>query len=125
MNSKVETQGSSLDPVKMLVAVLLLSGAVVAFYWFADQSLLLRVIGLLVATGVSLAIASQTSVGRKVLGVMQDSRSEVRKVVWPSRAETVQTTLAVFLMVIVVGIMLWLMDMFLGWAVRWLTSFGG
>jgi preprotein translocase subunit SecE len=87
--------------------------------------LLLRVLGLLAAVGMALAVGLQTMRGRVLAGFVGDARNEVRKVVWPTRAETVQTSLAVFAVVIVAGIMLWLLDMFLLWAVRMLTGQGG
>lgn len=114
-----------MDTAKLTVAIALLLGAVLAFYWFAEHSLLLRVLGLLATLGVALFIAATTAVGARTIGFMTDARTEVRKVVWPTRQETVQTTLIVFAVVIVVGIMLWLFDMLLLWAVRLLTGQGG
>ena len=125
MNPKVETEGSSLDTAKLTAAIVLLVGAVVAFYWFAEHSLLLRVLGLLVVAGAALFIGSQTLMGGQVLGFLSDARTEVRKVVWPTRQETIQTALIVFGVVIFMGIVLWLLDMLLLWAVRLLTGQGG
>ena len=120
-----EAQASSLDTVKLSAAVALLVGAVFAFYWFSDQSLLIRVLALLAVTAVSLAIASQTVVGRSVWGFLGGTRNEVRKVVWPTRAETTQTVMAVLFVVVLMGVILWLLDMFLLWAIRLLTGQGG
>lgn len=125
MNSKVETEGSGLDTAKLAAAVTLLMAAVVAFYYFADHSLLLRVLGLLAAAAVALFIVAQTAVGARALGFLGDAQTEVRKVVWPTRQETVQTALIVFAVVIFMGILLWLLDMLLLWAVRLLTGQGG
>jgi preprotein translocase subunit SecE len=125
MNSKVETEGSGLDTAKLVVAVALMVAALFAFYWYADQSLLLRVLGMFVAAGLALFIVSQTRVGGRALGFVSDARTEVRKVVWPTRQETVQTSLVVFGVVIFMGIVLWLLDMLLLWAVRLLTGQGG
>jgi preprotein translocase subunit SecE len=125
MNAKLEAQGSKMDTLKLAVVVVLLLAGVAGFYYFADQMLLLRVLGLLAMVGVALAVGLQTEKGRVLAGFVGDARNEVRKVVWPTRAETVQTSLAVFAVVIVVGIMLWLFDMFLLWAVRFLTGQGG
>ena len=125
MNSKVETQGSGLDTAKLAAAVVLLAAAVVAFYFFSDHSLLLRVLGLLVAAGVALFIIAQTVLGGRMIGFIGDARTEVRKVVWPTRQETIQTALIVFAVVIFMGIVLWLLDMLLLWAVRLLTGQGG
>ena len=114
-----------MDSVKLGVAVFLLAGAVVGFYYFAGASVLLRVIGLLVMVGISVAIALQTDVGRRSVGMLQDARAEVRKVVWPSRAETMQTTLAVIVMVLIMAVLLWIMDMFLGWGIQFVSGIGG
>jgi preprotein translocase subunit SecE len=66
-----------------------------------------------------------TELGRTVWGFALESRQEVRKVVWPTREETMRTTLLVFAMVFIVGLILWLLDMFLFWGVRFLTGQGG
>jgi len=121
MSSKSDTH-SHLDTLKLLAAAVILTAAVFAFYYFADQSLLARVVGLLAATGVAIYIAINTTIGATLLGFIHDSRGELRKVVWPTRAETLQTSLAVVVMVIVMGIFLWLLDMLLFWIVRSLTG---
>ncbi len=120
-----ETQASSLDTFKLAVALVLLGAAVFAFYWYEDQSLLMRVLGLLGVAAVSILIASQTALGRSTWTFIGSTRTEVRKVVWPTRAETTQTALAVLFVVVLMGIMLWLLDMFLLWAIRLLTGQGG
>jgi preprotein translocase subunit SecE len=124
MNAKVETKGNRFDSLKLGTAVLLLAVAVVAFYRFDEQLLVLRVLGLLAVAGISIFIAAQSSAGKNIIGFIIGARTEVRKVVWPTRAETTQTTLAVMLMVILVGIFLWLLDMVLLWAIQLLTGQG-
>ena len=126
MSSKAESQISSkLDVAKLWLAGLVAAAGVVAFYYFGDRSLLLRVVGLLVVAAVAVAIVLMTAKGQDVWRFMQDARGELRKVDWPTRTETVQTSLAVFAMVAVLGVVLWLMDMFLFWAVRLVTGQGG
>lgn len=120
-----ETQASGLDTVKLTVALALLGGAVLAFYWYADQSLLMRVLGLMGVAVVLVLIASQTTLGRSTWAFIGNTRTEVRKVVWPTRAETTQTALAVLFVVLLMGVVLWLLDMFLLWAIRLLTGQGG
>ncbi len=126
MNSKVSTQEASntLDTVKLALALAVMTATIVAFYWYEEQPLVLRIIGILVGAGISIGIALQTALGRRWLGAIQDSRAEVRKVVWPTRKETFQATLAVVLMVMIVGVALWLLDMALLNAVRFLTNQG-
>ncbi len=75
--------------------------------------------------GAAAAIAFQTERGRLLWQFVADSRMEVRKVVWPSRQETLQTTLVVVVMVLIVGIVLWLFDMILMSILRFLTGQGG
>jgi preprotein translocase subunit SecE len=124
MNAKVETESTRFDSLKLGVAVLLLTVAVVAFYRFDEQLLVLRVLGLLAVAGIAVFIAAQSSAGKNIIGFISGARTEVRKVVWPTRAETMQTTMAVMLMVILVGIFLWLLDMVLLWAIQILTGQG-
>jgi len=125
MNAKVEVEGSSgLDTVKLLAAVLLLAVGIVGFYYFEDESVLYRVLGLLAIGGISVAIALQSNPGRRTWLFAVDARTEVRKVVWPTRQETWQTTLVVFAMVLLMSLILWLVDMGLMEAVRALTGQG-
>ena len=125
MNAKVETESGRLDSLKLGVAVALLAGGIIAFYYFEGQLLVLRVLGLLAVAGISVLVAAQSNTGKTIIGFIKGAQTEVRKVVWPTRAETVQTTLAVILMVFLVGIFLWLLDMFLLWAIQVLTGQGG
>ena len=113
MNVKAEVESSGMDTVKLLLAVLLLIGGIVLFYFLEEYSTLIRVLGLLAVSGVAIAVALQSVAGRRVWDFAVASRTEVRKVVWPSRQETIQTTLIVFGMVLLVGIVLWLFDMML------------
>jgi preprotein translocase subunit SecE len=121
-NSQVEASG--FDTVKLIVAVAIVVGAILGFYYLDAYSQLLRVIGLLVLVGVAAFIIYQTAVGRSIWSFATASKTEVRKVVWPSRQETVQTTLIVFAMVLVMGIVLWLFDMMLGAILKALTGTG-
>lgn len=125
MNSRVEIRGVSLDTIKLGAAVFLLIVGMISFYSFAGFSMLLRVIGLLAIGAIAAIIALQTEPGRLLWQFVIDSRMEVRKVVWPSRQETLQTTMVVIVMVLIVGIVLWLFDMVLMAILRFLTGQGG
>jgi preprotein translocase subunit SecE len=124
MNTKIETHGSRLDPAKLTAALIIITAAVGAFYYYADQPLLYRVLGIVVAGAVSITIALQTERGRRLIEFFQEALVEVRKVFWPSRQETVRTTLAVLAMVLVVALFLWLLDSLLGWIMRLVTGVG-
>ena len=126
MVAKAETEVTSkLDTLKLVVAVALLVAGIAQFYYFEAESLLYRVLGLLAFIAVAVGVVYTTRIGHTVWEFARDARTEVRKVVWPTRQETMQTTLMVVVMVILVGIMLWLMDMVLRWAVLVLTGQGG
>ena len=106
------------DLVKLVIAGLIVIAAVAGFYVFDDQSTPLRVVGLLALTGVAAWVGLQTEPGRKFWAFLQDAQFEVRKVVWPTRQETVQTTLLVMVVVIIIALILWGLDTVLGWAIR-------
>ena len=124
MNVKAEAGATRLDTVKLAAAALLLIAGIFAFYFFADYSALLRVLGLLVIGGVAAVIALQTQVGSQLWHFVGDARTEVRKVVWPTRQETLQTTFIVVVMVLILGIIMWLFDMVLMSILRLLTGQG-
>ena len=122
MVSKTEQPTSAIDSFKLMSAVLVLLAGVIGFYYFEEESQLLRVLGMLAVGVIAFLIAATSDVGRRSLGFVKDARVEVRKVVWPTRQETIQTTIAVLFMVVLVAIMLWLFDMFLGWGVSKLLA---
>ncbi|UOA09330.1 preprotein translocase subunit SecE [Methylobacter sp. S3L5C] len=131
MNTQAEPASSVADIVKQVFSVVLVVAGIAAFYYFsADHSsfkevrLLYRVLGLVGVMLVALSMLLTTVLGRNVWGFALESRQEVRKVVWPTREETIRTTLLVFAMVFIVGLILWLLDMFLFWGVRYLTGQG-
>ena len=112
-----ETTASRFDVVKWIVVFALLAVAVVGNSYFADQSLLYRVLGIVALAAVAGLIALQTAKGAAFWSLVKGSRTEIRKVVWPTRQETVQTTLIVILFVLLVALILWGLDSFLGWLV--------
>jgi len=114
-----------MDKLKFVIAALIIVAAIGGFYYYGDQSLLFRVLGLLLAIGISTAILLQTTAGQRAWEFIGEARTEVRKVVWPTRKETMQTTMVVMAMVVIVAILLWIFDMFLMWAVKLLTGQGG
>ena len=125
MNTQAEAPASVLDIVKQVFSVVFVVAGLSAFYYFSDISLLYRVLGLLAIVLIAMGMVLTTQIGRNVWGFILESKVEVRKVVWPSRDETTRTTLLVFAMVFIVGLILWILDMFLFWGVRLLTGQGG
>jgi preprotein translocase subunit SecE len=112
------------DKLKLLAAVLIFAIGVGGFYYFGDKPDYLRVAMVLVAAGIAVAVALQTTVGRAALEFAKGSRQEMRKVVWPERKEATQMTLVVFAMVVLVALFLWVIDWGLLKIVRALTGQG-
>jgi len=98
---------------------------VFGFYSLDDVSVLYRALGLVGIALASVALAYTTDKGRRAWVFAQDARTELRRVVWPTRVETMQTTLIVLLIVLLVGIFLWLLDMLLQWGFGAITGVGG
>ena len=113
-----------LDTVKLLLSIMLLVAGIAGFYYYEAEGLIYRVLGLLVFVLIALGTVYTTNLGQKIVGFGRESRAEVRKVVWPTRQETIQTTLMVLVAVIVLGIFLWFIDMMLVNAVQYLTGRG-
>ena len=132
MNTQAEPAVSVGDIVKQVFSIVFVVAGVAAFYYFStdhtyfkEVRLLYRVLGLVVIVLMALGMMLTTDLGRNVWSFVLESKQEVRKVVWPTREETMRTTLLVFAMVFIVGLILWLLDMFLFWGVRILTGQGG
>mgnify|MGYP000279791376 FL=1 len=87
------------------------------FYYYSDVRLFYRVLGMISVIILSGFIGYQSDFGKLVYSYVTDSKVELKKVTWPTKQETTQTTLGVIFVVIVVGILLWLFDMLLGWAI--------
>jgi preprotein translocase subunit SecE len=117
VNPKVTSEVSKFDGLKWLVVVLLVAAGVIGNSYYADQSLLYRVVALLVVALVAGFIALQTAKGKGFFTLCKESKNEIRKVVWPTRQETLQTTAMVVVAVLVIGLFLWGLDSLLGWVV--------
>jgi preprotein translocase subunit SecE len=113
---------NKLDTFKLLLAIAVLITGIVGFYYYEAESQLYRVLGIVFAAGVAIAISSTTNLGQNLIGFGREARMEVRKVVWPTRQETVQTTFMVIVAVIIIGIFLWLVDMLLAEAIQMITG---
>ena len=105
------------DKIKLGVSLLLVIGGIAAFYWYEDQALLYRVLGLLVVFGVAIAVAVTTEMGGNLVAFGRSAAMEMRKTVWPTRRETSQTTLIVVVGVAILGLLIWIIDSILKWIV--------
>jgi preprotein translocase subunit SecE len=117
MNVKAEAQDSRFDLLKWLVVAALVIAGVVGNQYFSAEPILYRVLALLVVAAMAGVIALQTSKGKAFWVLAKEARVEIRKVVWPTRQETTQTTLIVVAVVLVMALLLWGLDSLLGWLV--------
>lgn len=113
---------TSLDWLKWLIAGALFIAGLVANYYYNEQPWPLRLLGWLVLLAAIVAVILQTYRGKQVLNFARESRMELRKVYWPTRQETMQTTLVVAAMVVVLALILWGIDGALMWLIGWLTG---
>jgi len=117
MNAKAESKDSRLDILKWSVVALLVAVAVVGNQYFSAEPILYRVLGILVLAAGAFFVALQTVKGVAFFTLLKEARAEIRKVVWPTRQETTQTTLIVVAVVLVMSLLLWGLDSLLGWLV--------
>lgn len=127
MNANVEGEstGGGLDTVKWIIVVAILASTVVANDYFSDVSVLIRAGGFVVAVGIAMLLAAQTDKGRNFMVFARESRTEVRKVVWPNRQEATHTTLIIAGATLVVALLLYFLDMGLRWLIGLFTGIGG
>ena len=110
------------DKIKLALAVLLVIAGIAGFYYLSDRALILRVAAVLAGFVAAVLVAWTTEPGRQFYVYAQDAVAETRKVVWPSRKETVQTTGMVLAFVLVMAIFLWIVDAVLVWGVKLLMG---
>ncbi|WP_057832898.1 preprotein translocase subunit SecE [Colwellia sp. TT2012] len=123
MNASTEEQpSSSFDTLKWGVIFLLLAAAVAGNYVYGEESALIRAVTVVVMVGVAGLIALQTEKGRNAAIFAKEARTEVRKVVWPTRQEAVQTTGIVLVVTLLMSLLLWGLDSVLFWLVSLVTG---
>ena len=122
MAVQAESSTSVIDTVKLVFAISLLITGIAGFYYFASYALVYRVVGILAVFGIAVSLFFTTAIGQTVWEFLTEAKMEVRKVIWPTRQETIQATMLVVIVVFGVGLILWLMDMVLFWAVGLLTG---
>jgi len=124
VDTKAQDAGGA-DTAKLIVAIVLVVGGVVAYYVLGNESAWLR--WLAVAAGIALAalVIAFSKYGSALKQFVADSRVELRKIVWPNRQETGMTTLVVFVFLLIAGVFFWGLDLALAWATKVLTGQGG
>lgn len=117
----MESQGK-VDVLLWGLTIILLSCAIGGQYYFADESVLIRIGGMIASGLLAVSLIWRTSSGRKFWAFWQEAIVELRKVIWPTRKETIQSTMAVVAMVFVMGLVLWSIDSVLVKVVGWIIK---
>jgi preprotein translocase subunit SecE len=124
MNAQLEEATSVSDIIKLIISPVLIVLGVVGFYYFSDLQFLYRVIVLVAVISSSVGVLFTTAKGAAVWSFIGESKQEFKRIVWPTKDEAVRTTLLVFVMVSLVGFVLWFLDMLFFSAVQFLMSQG-
>ena len=103
------------DKLKLTVAVALLVAGIWGYYLLGDVSIVLRILAIVAGLAAGIAVAWTSDPGKEFFIFARESLAEAKKVVWPTRKETTQTTLAVFAFVVVMAVFLWVSDKTLEW----------
>ena len=124
METKVEEQPTIVDTAKLALGVVIVLAGLFAYYYFGEVSALLRTLGVLLAVALAAVVALTSLQGKTLWKFIQGARVELGKVVWPTREETIQTTLVVLIVALFGGIFFWLLDLFLLWVTTRITGQG-
>ena len=116
------SESGILDIIKLLFAAGVLVGGLYSYYYFLEVPLPLRVLMVLGGLAAGITVAMTSTQGQRLWAFIQGARIEIRKVVWPTRQETTQTSIAVFVFTLIMALFFWGLDSFLLWLTRTLVG---
>ena len=116
------SESGFLDIIKLLLAAGVLVGGLYSYYYFLEVSLPLRVLMVLGGTAAGITVGMTSTQGQRLWAFIQGARIEIRKVVWPTKQETTQTSIAVFIFTLIMALFFWGLDSFLLWLTRTLVG---
>ncbi len=127
MTTTTQETGESgiLDIIKLLLAAGVLVGGLYSYYYFLEIALPLRVLMVLGGLAAGITVAMSSTQGQRLWAFIQGARIEIRKVVWPTKQETTQTAIAVFVFTLIMALFFWGLDSFLLWLTRTLVGSSG
>ena len=100
-----------IDKIKLVLSLLFVGFGVTGFYLLEDkQPMVVRILAVLAGLIAAVVLLSTTKSGKEFFAFSRDAVAEAKRVVWPSRRETIQTTVAVFVLVLVMAIFMWIVD---------------
>jgi preprotein translocase subunit SecE len=116
------SESGILDIIKLLFAAGVLVGGLYSYYYFLEIALPLRVLMVLGGLAAGITVAMTSTQGQRLWAFIQGARIEIRKVVWPTKQETTQTAIAVFVFTLIMALFFWGLDSFLLWLTRTLVG---
>ena len=108
--------------IRWFLGIAIIGLAVYGNSYFSQEALLYRVLGVILVSGLGLFVMSTTIEGKESLKIILESRTEIRRVVWPTRIETTQTVLIVVVAIFICALLLWGLDSLFGWAMAGLLG---
>ncbi|MGQ0443317.1 MAG: preprotein translocase subunit SecE [Methylophilaceae bacterium] len=111
-----------IDKIKLVLSLLLVAAGIAGFYLLADSALVLRILAFLAGIALAIAVFRTTPTGQNALEFVGEAIAEAKRVVWPTRKETIQTTIAVFILVLVMAAFLAVVDIGFAYMVQWLMG---
>jgi len=113
-----------IDKLKLVISLLLVAAGVAGFYLLADQPLVVQVLAFIGGIVAALVVMSTSPTGKQAFSYVGDSIAEAKRVVWPTRQETIQMTLVVFVMVLIMAAFLAVVDIGFAHMVQWIMGRG-
>lgn len=110
------------DKIKLVLSMLLVVAGIAGFYLLEDKALVVRLLVLMLGIAAALALVWTTPTGKSAMGFVGESVDEAKRVVWPTRKETIQTTVAVFVLVLIMAAFLAVIDIGFAYMVQWLMG---
>ncbi len=111
-----------LNKIKLVISLLLMVAGIAGFYVLEDKALALRIVTFLAGIGAAIAVLWTTPVGQTSLGFISESFAEAKRVVWPTKQETIQTTVVVIILVIIMAAILAVVDIGFSYMVQWIMG---
>ena len=123
MAKNTDNQKQGLGQITSVLSIAILIASIAVFYMEPlTQVTLYKVLILLVGVGVAAFVFTKSLQGEKFIHFAKETRIELRKVVWPTREETLKTTGMIMIAVVIVAIFLWIVDAFFTWGVSSVSS---
>ena len=122
VTTQEDSQSGVLDIIKLLIAAAALVGGLFAYYYYIELAMPLRVLMVLAGLAAGIGISLTSNQGQRVRSFIHGSRIEIRKVVWPTKQETTQTAIAVFVFTLIMSLFFWGLDSLLLWLTRTLVG---